>query len=105
MFGRHATSRRAAAADALVGFLVARLTEELAALWERGLARERDGEPDGGRPGPGLVAQLEVLDALLLALRSGRLPGGLELRLLLHAYSGHPDYDPSWAVGSDTRAG
>ena len=91
MSGRHGASRGATSTEALVGFLTERLTEELAALWERELGR------DPGRPGPGPAAQLEVLDELLLGLRAGRLPGPVELRLLLHAYRRHPDLDPAWS--------
>ena len=78
-------------AEELVGFLVDRLTEELAALWERDLSRTPS--PSG----PGLVAQLEAVDGLLGTLRGGALPSRLELRLLVHAYSTHPDFEPEWS--------
>lgn len=76
----------------LVAFLRARLTEELAALWER--ERTRPDSPDR----PGLAAQVEVLDGLLSRLDTGRLPDRFELLLLLHCYGAHPGYDPGWAT-------
>ncbi|MBI4940797.1 MAG: hypothetical protein HY830_08620 [Actinobacteria bacterium] len=92
--------------DALHGFLTERLTEELAALWDRDRALhprhdrhpDGDGEHPGTRTGPGLAAQLGVLDDLLLTLQSGRLPQAFEVRLLLHTYSRHRDYDPGWTT-------
>ena len=90
MFGPD-TSAAPLVAEGLVGFLVDRLVEELALLWEREQTRT------GPRTGPGLAAQLEAVDGLLLTLRSGRLPSRLELRLLLHAYGSHPDFDPGWS--------
>lgn len=94
MFGPDTSSQSASlVADGLAAFLVDRLVEELALLWER----ERTRSGAGARTGPGLAAQLEAVDGVLGTLRAGRLPGGLELRLLLHAYSGHPAYDPRWA--------
>ena len=74
----------------LVGFLTARLTDELGQIWAR----------DEARPGtvsrPGLAAQVAVLDELLSTLRSGSLPHRRELRILLYGYGLHPDYDPAW---------
>ena len=74
-------------------FLTARLTEELAALWER--EKDRPDSPDR----PGLAAQVEVLDGLLTRLAAGRLDR-FELLLLLHCYGAHPGYDPGWAAVS-----
>ncbi|MXG90551.1 hypothetical protein [Nocardioides flavescens] len=72
---------RTAATDQLAAFLTDRLREELAALLERGGST---------------AAMLAVLDEQLLGLADGRLPEPRELRLLLWAYGGHPDYDPAW---------
>ena len=87
--------RGADSADPLVDFLAARLTEELAQLWERDERR-------GAAPAPGLAAQLAVVDELLVTLGSGRLPARRELRMLLLGYGHHPDYDPAW-VGRANR--
>lgn len=73
----------------LADFLVARLTEELEALWDRD-ARGT------GADRPGLPAQVAVVDEMLVTLDSGRLPDRRDLRMLLFAYGTHPDYDPSW---------
>jgi hypothetical protein len=78
------------AAQLLTGFLVDRLAEDLAALWARDAARPP------GWTGPGLAAQVEVLDDLLTTLRDGRLPDRSELRLLFVGYGDHPAYDPRW---------
>lgn len=75
--------------DQLTTFLVDRLTEDLAALWDRE-------EPHPGRPGPGQAAQLAVIDDLLTTLQAGGLPPRHELRILLFGYGAHPDYDPAW---------
>ena len=82
-------------AEELVGFLVDRLTEELAALWERDLSRTPSRSLSSS--GPGLAAQLEAVDGLLGTLRGGALPSRLELRLLVHAYATHPDFEPEWS--------
>lgn len=74
----------------LADFLQARLTDELALLWERDATRHR-------RPaGPGLAAQVAVIDELLATLRAGLLPHRRDLRILLLGYGTHPDYDPAW---------
>jgi hypothetical protein len=73
----------------MVAFLVARLTEDLALLWDR----DGIGDPDSR---PGLAAQVAVLDELLTTLSAGRLPSRRELRILLYGYGRHPDYDPGW---------
>jgi hypothetical protein len=65
---------------ALVAFLDARLTEDLARVWER----------------DGTAAHVAVVDDLLAVLRSGGLPVRRELRILLYGYGSHPDYDPRW---------
>jgi hypothetical protein len=75
----------------LIDFLAARLHQELAQIWDR------DSRTCSGLPRPGAAAQLAVVDDLLRTLSSGRLPERRELRILLHAYHGHPDYDPRWA--------
>lgn len=75
-------------ADGRAAFLADRLVEELALLWER------DDATTG--PRPGLAARLQVVDDLLRRLRAGRSPGRVELQLLLHAYRGHPRFDPAW---------
>ncbi|RYB92088.1 hypothetical protein EUA93_18515 [Nocardioides oleivorans] len=75
----------------LAVFLVDRLTEDLARLWEREAARE------GDLLRPGLAAQVAIIDEVLATLRSGLLPSQRELRLLLLGYGAHPDYDPVWA--------
>ena len=83
-------STTSALATSCASFLTARLTEELASLWARDEAR-------GSAPrGPGLAAQLEVVDSLLLVLTRGGLPDHRELRVLLFGYALHPDYDPDW---------
>ncbi len=82
----------AVAHDEVVRFLRARLSEELALLWDRDLAR-----PDGWT-GPGLAAQVEAVDGVLRQLDSGRLPSRVETHLLLHAYRTHPDHDPAWTT-------
>ena len=94
---------------ALRGFLTRRVNDELAALWDHDRARQAssdgahaDGDPRA-RTRPGLASRLQVLDDLLLTLRSGRLPPAFELRLLLHAYNGHPDYDPDWTTQHAAR--
>ncbi|SEC92573.1 hypothetical protein SAMN04489844_3269 [Nocardioides exalbidus] len=74
----------------LAVFLVDRLTEDLALLWERESSRE------GDLLRPGLAAQVAVIDEVLVTLRSGLLPPRRELRLLLFGYGAHPDYDPVW---------
>lgn len=71
-------------------FLVERLTEDLARLWERG---QTVADP---RRRPGVAAQVAVIDDLLAVLASDRLPAQRELRILLFGYAGHPDYDSSW---------
>lgn len=83
--------------DDLVDFLVARLTEDLALLWERD-------KRSTGRDRPGLAAQVAVVDELLTTVRSGLLPHRRELRILLYGYGAHPDYDPAW-VARIVRAG
>lgn len=90
MFGPD-TSAPPLVAEGLVGFLVDRLGEELAALWER----DRSRPSPSGRPG--LAAQLEAVDGLLVLLRAGSLPSRLELGLLVHAYGSHPGFDPAWS--------
>lgn len=70
-------------------FLTARLTEELALLWDR--AR------------PGLPAQVAVLDDLLTTLARGDLPATGDLRILFSAYGNHDDYDPRWTRLVGTR--
>lgn len=73
----------------LVGFLTARLTEDLARIWAR----------DADRPAtsrPGMAAQVAAVDEVLGTLGSGRLPERRELRLLLWGYGGHEDYEPRW---------
>ncbi|GAA1932535.1 hypothetical protein GCM10009797_27620 [Nocardioides hwasunensis] len=37
-----------------------------------------------------------MVDDLLMTLRAGLLPPRRELRMLLHGYGTHPDYDPAW---------
>lgn len=81
--------------DSLIGFLVDRLTEELAALWVR------DADPTRTDDRPGLAAQVAVLDDLLVGLRTGVLPPRRELRLLLYGYGRHPAYDPAWVARLD----
>lgn len=81
---------RSASRERLRTFLEERLTEDLAQLWSRSEAR------DGIRTGPGLPAQVAVLDQLLTTVRDGLLPSRRELRLLLLGYGAHPDYDPAW---------
>jgi hypothetical protein len=73
----------------MVEFLVERLEDELAQLWERD-------ERSGAATRPGLAAQVAVLDEVLVTLRSGHLPPRRELRMLLFAYGRHQDYDPDW---------
>ena len=90
MLGPDAARTTSPPTQGLPAFLVDRLVEELALLWER--EATRPDTPDR----PGLAAQVEVLDGLLLTLRGGGVPSRLELRLLLHSYCGHPDYDPAW---------
>jgi hypothetical protein len=80
---RHQPLPTGTARATLVGFLRDRLTEELAALWER----DR----------PGLAAQVAVLDDLLTTLDGGELPERRELRVLLYGYGAHPAYDPAWS--------
>lgn len=76
------------AVAALIGFLEARLREDLARIWERG-------DPAG--PGrPGMAAQVAVVDALLRILAAGGLPIRAELRVLLFGYGSHRDFDPGW---------
>ncbi len=77
-------------AHALRTFLIDRLTEDLARLW----ARDQRLDASGRRPG--LAAQLEVLDSLLVDLEAGALPEPRELRILLFGYGHHPEYDPGW---------
>lgn len=74
--------------DPLVGFLIDRLTEDLAMIWTRGEARDE--------LRPGMAAQVAVIDDLLVTLRAGRLPSRPELRILLYGYGTHRDYDPGW---------
>ena len=71
-------------------FLTARLSEELAQLWDR----DRPGTP----------AQVAVLDDLLTTLAHAELPAPGDLRILLYAYGTHADYDPSWTdlIGTAT---
>lgn len=76
----------------LAQFLTSRLTEDLAMVWARDAARY------DATNGPGMAAQVAVLDELLATLRDGRLPSRRELRVLLYGYSRHRDYDPSWAT-------
>jgi hypothetical protein len=78
----------AAEPDPLVGFLVDRLTEDLALIWTRveGCDQLR----------PGMAAQVAVIDELLASLRTGRVPGRSALRILLYGYGTHRDYDPAW---------
>jgi hypothetical protein len=71
-------------------FLTARLTEDLARIWERDAACV-----DPHRR-PGMAAQVQVLDDLLTVLAAGRLPERRELRLLLYGYGHHRDYEPGW---------
>ena len=71
-------------------FLSARLTEELGRIW----ARDHDGRDPRRRPG--VAAQVAAVDEVLTGLAEGRLPPRWELRLLLHAYGGHRDYEPGW---------
>lgn len=78
--------------DSLIGFLVDRLTEELAALW----VRDADSTRTDGRPG--LAAQVAVLDELLVGLHAGLLPPRRDLRVVLYGYGHHPDYDPAWVA-------
>ena len=86
---RHAPCpARTAAADQAVAFLSDRLREDLARL------RSRHTEREGC--GPGLAAQLAVLDDVLGTLSTGKLPPRQELRLLMFGYGGHPAYDPRW---------
>ena len=73
----------------MVDFLVARLTEDLALMWER--------------DSPGMAAQFAVLDELLTALLAGALPHRRELRMLLFGYGRHPDYEPGWTVSLAER--
>ncbi len=80
-------SSASAARLRLVGFLSERLSEDLAAIWDR------DERPDR----PGMAAQVEVIDDLLRALDAGRLPATQELRMLLYGYGRHPEYDPVFA--------
>ncbi len=81
---------RERAHERLVAFLVDRLGEELAQLWERDAARGAD------RTTPGLAAQVAVVDELLTTVQAGALPGRHDLRMLLFGYGRHPDYDPAW---------
>ena len=74
----------------LVDFLVARLTEDLALIWDR------DAAGVGHPSRPGMAAQVAVLDELLSGLGSGVLPRRRELRILLYGYGAHPDYEPHW---------
>ena len=83
--GRESTSQRC------LEFLTQRLVEELAQLWERDASVGSDSRP-------GLAAQVAVLDDLLTTLDRGDLPVSSELRILLHAYGAHPEYDPMWTV-------
>ncbi|MBB3044600.1 hypothetical protein [Nocardioides soli] len=75
---------------ALRGFLEARLMEDLARIWAR------DAVAVDPERRPGMAAQVEVVDDLLRVVRSGGLPERRELRILLHGYGGHPDFDPAW---------
>jgi hypothetical protein len=75
----------------LADFLAARLTEELALLWERDRSRT------GRWTGPSLAAQVAVIDEHLTTLSRGLLPPTRELRIMLYGYGAHPDYDPHWA--------
>lgn len=77
-------------ARALCGFLESRLVEDLARIWARDAIAV---DPDRR---PGMAAQVEVLDDLLRIVRSGDLPERRELRILLHGYGRHPDFDPVW---------
>lgn len=74
---------------ALRTFLEDRLTDDLARIWARDAAAT-------GSPRPGMAAQVEVVDNLLLTLRGGTLPERRELRILLYGYGAHPDFDPRW---------
>lgn len=79
-----------ASRERCAAFLTARLTEELAELWDRDAS-------DGRSPTrPGLAAQVAVLDDLLSVLARGELPAGVDLRILLFGYGLHSDYDPIW---------
>jgi len=82
----------AASRRALVAFLAARLTEELAQLWHRELDTARP------TPRPGLAGQLDVVDELLAHLGADRLPERRDLDVLLYGYRGHPDFDPAWVA-------
>ena len=90
----HTTTRRGparrVALEKMMGFLVDRLAEELAALWDREHGR-LDG-PDLGR----LTAHAAILSEHLEALRDGRLPTPSQLGVLLIGYRVHPDFDPAW---------
>jgi hypothetical protein len=86
---RHTDTRT----TALATFLVERLTEDLALLWEREAVRSGD----VGRPA--LAAQVAIVDEVLTTLRAGHLPPRRELRMLLFGYGAHPDYDPDWTRG------
>lgn len=74
----------------LVEFLIARLTEDLAMVWSREESR------DLRLTGPGMSAQVAIIDEMLTTLHAGLLPTGQELRMLLYGYGAHPDYDPTW---------
>jgi hypothetical protein len=76
--------------DPLVGFLIARLTEDLARIWTRG--------EGGSERRPGMAAQVDVIDGLLTTLQCGGLPGRPDLRILLYGYGTHPGYDPRWTA-------
>lgn len=78
--------------EALVEFLLERLREELAGLWDRAEART-----DPARY-PGLVAQIALLDDLILTLSAGHLPASSETRMMLYGYGTHPDYQPAWTT-------
>jgi hypothetical protein len=80
----------AGAADPLVGFLIDRLTEDLARIWTRGEARSERR--------PGMAAQVAVIDGLLRRLQGGGLPSRSDLRILLYGYGAHPGYDPRWTA-------
>lgn len=76
--------------EGLAGFLIDRLTEDLARVWVR------DACADQTQSRPGMAAQVEVLDELLGTLYDGRLPARGELRVLLHGYALHPQFDHRW---------
>lgn len=94
MFGGSGSRDRSPADPRLVAFLRARLVEELGLLWERDERRRRRA---GGPTPPGLAAQVQVIDEVLVRLEEGRLPDPVVLRLLLHAYRSHPDHEPRWS--------